>query len=98
MKNHLLTQTQHVNSVFLALLSAYKWLVCWLLQATANKLTSQHQLGKDAFSAKNDSQMFFAKTLSLAFIEVSCLTVHSYSCFSTIHEHVLALLCPFVHI
>jgi len=51
------------------LLAAYKWLVCWLLQATANKLKSQHQLGKDAFSAKNNTQAFFAKTLSLAFIE-----------------------------
>lgn len=52
-----------------ALLAGYKWLVCWLLQATANKVKSQHQLGKDAFTAKNDSQVFFAKTLSLAFIE-----------------------------
>lgn len=51
------------------LLAAYKWLVCWLLQATANKVKSQHQLGKDTFHAKNDSQAFFAKTLSLAFIE-----------------------------
>ncbi|GFG32146.1 hypothetical protein Cfor_06903 [Coptotermes formosanus] len=51
------------------LLAAYKWLVCWLLQATANKIKSHRQLGKDAFSAKNDSQAFFAKTLSLAFIE-----------------------------
>jgi acyl-CoA oxidase len=57
--------------MFLALLAAYKWLVCWLLQATANKTKSQHQIGKDVFSAKNDSQVFFAKTLSLAFIEVS---------------------------
>ena len=62
--------------LFPALLAAYKWLVCWLLQATANKVISQHQLGKDAFSAKNDSQVFFAKTLSLAFIEVSCRTAH----------------------
>ncbi|PNF16616.1 hypothetical protein B7P43_G06434 [Cryptotermes secundus] len=52
-----------------ALLAAYKWIVCWLLQATANKVKSQHQLGKDTFTAKNDSQVFFAKTLSLAFIE-----------------------------
>ncbi|KAJ4439582.1 hypothetical protein ANN_07709 [Periplaneta americana] len=51
------------------LLSAYKWLVCWLLQATANKVQSLLQRGKDAFTAKNDSQMFYAKPLSLAFIE-----------------------------
>ncbi|XP_069703137.1 peroxisomal acyl-coenzyme A oxidase 3-like isoform X2 [Periplaneta americana] len=51
------------------LLSAYQWLVCWLLQATANKVQSLLQRGKDAFTAKNDSQMFYAKPLSLAFIE-----------------------------
>lgn len=61
------TEEEAVNPQ--VLLAAYKWLVCWLLQATANKIKSQHQLGKDAFSAKNDTQTFFAKTLSLAFIE-----------------------------
>jgi Acyl-CoA oxidase. len=65
------TDNSNLFVLFSVLLAAYKWLVCWLLQATANKIKSQHQLGKDAFSAKNDTQTFFAKTLSLAFIEVS---------------------------
>jgi hypothetical protein len=69
------TDNANLFVLFSVLLAAYKWLVCWLLQATANKIKSQHQLGKDAFSAKNDTQAFFAKTLSLAFIEVSCSTV-----------------------
>ncbi|KAJ9594894.1 hypothetical protein L9F63_013819 [Diploptera punctata] len=51
------------------LLSAYRWLVCWLLRATAEKVQSQQRSGKDAFEVKNDSQVFFAKSLSLAFIE-----------------------------
>jgi hypothetical protein len=81
---------QHII-LFLALLAAYKWLVCWLLQATANKVKSQHQLGKDTFTAKNDSQVFFAKTLSLAFIEVSCSTVQV--CFRFLPLQFMIMLC-----
>ena len=83
--------------MFSVLLAAYKWLVCWLLQATANKIKSQHQLGKDAFSAKNNTQAFFAKTLSLAFIEVSCSTVQFQTHFLTSYDYVLVFSCLCVY-
>ena len=60
-----LTELFQANTV----LDAYKWLVCWLLQSTSEKYNSALQLGKDTFTARNDSQVFYARTLSLAFIE-----------------------------
>ncbi|XP_068085337.1 peroxisomal acyl-coenzyme A oxidase 3 isoform X2 [Anabrus simplex] len=51
------------------LLAAYKWLVCWLLEATEARVQSQLRMGKDPFTAKNDSQVFYARTLSIAFIQ-----------------------------
>ena len=51
------------------IMDAYKWLVCWLLQTTAAKYHSLLQAGKDTFTAKNDSQVYHARTLSLAYIE-----------------------------
>jgi acyl-CoA oxidase len=51
------------------LLKAYKWLVCYLLKISAEKFNSAQQRGKDAFTAKNDSQVYAARTLSIAFIE-----------------------------
>lgn len=56
---------------FLVLLNAYKWLVCYLLDLTSRKLSqSQDQTG-NIFTARNETQVFYAKTLSLVFIEVS---------------------------
>jgi len=55
------------------LLDAYKWLVCWLLQSTSEKFHSYLQTGKDIFTARNDSQVYQARTLSLAFIELCVL-------------------------
>lgn len=51
------------------LLGSYKWLVCWLLKATFKKVNSISQNGIDAFTAKNESQTYFARSLSLAFVE-----------------------------
>jgi len=88
------TDNANLFMLFSVLLAAYRWLVCWLLQATANKIKSQHQLGKDAFSAKNNTQTFFAKTLSLAFIEVSCSTVQFQTHFLT-HCGWVTQICVF---
>lgn len=55
------------------LLDAYKWLVCYLLELTTRKLLALQEQGKDLFTARNDSQVFYAKTLSCAFIEVDCM-------------------------
>jgi len=83
--------------LFSVLLAAYKWLVCWLLQATANKIKSQLQLGLDAFSAKNNTQAFFAKTLSLAFIEVSRSTVQLQTHFLTSYDYALVFSCLYMY-
>lgn len=52
------------------LLEAYQWLVCYLLTITDQKVTSMLKSGEDAFAARNKSQVFYARTLSIAFIEV----------------------------
>ncbi|XP_072043153.1 LOW QUALITY PROTEIN: peroxisomal acyl-coenzyme A oxidase 3-like [Amphiura filiformis] len=54
-------------------LDAYKWLVVYLLQESAHKVQSQLGNGKDPFTAKNDSQVYFCRSLSLAYIEHTAL-------------------------
>nr|CAD7427736.1 unnamed protein product [Timema monikensis] len=53
-----------------AVLSAYGWLVTWLLESTHALHQAQLRDGKDPFVARNSSQVFHARTLSLAYIEV----------------------------
>ncbi|ODN01378.1 Peroxisomal acyl-coenzyme A oxidase 3 [Orchesella cincta] len=52
-----------------SLLEAYKWLVQWLLQSSSEKFHSNLQSGKDSFTARNDSQVYAAQSLSIAFFE-----------------------------
>lgn len=53
------------------ILGIYKWLVCYLLRSTAERFQTQlaSQPEEDIFSARNKSQVYFARTLSLAYIE-----------------------------
>ncbi|CAG2058363.1 unnamed protein product, partial [Timema podura] len=51
------------------LLAAYEWLICWLLQATNDRIKSNSDSGMDAFTAKNNAQVFYARPLSIAFLE-----------------------------
>jgi len=51
------------------LLNTYKWLIGWLTESTANKYQSILKESGNSFSAKNDSQIYHARNLSLAFIE-----------------------------
>ena len=53
------------------ILNAYKWLVARLLVDSAGRVGDQLKSGKDGFTARNDSQAYFCRSLSLAFIEVS---------------------------
>ncbi|XP_041350325.1 peroxisomal acyl-coenzyme A oxidase 3-like [Gigantopelta aegis] len=48
---------------------AYKWLVCYLLVESASRLQEQLAAGKDSFTARNDSQAYYSRSLSLAYIE-----------------------------
>lgn len=51
------------------IISAYQWLVCYLFMQTNEKLEKNLKSGKDLFSAKNDCQVFYAKKLSIAYIQ-----------------------------
>lgn len=48
---------------------AYKWLVCYLLKESHRRLSEQSSGGKDPFTARNDSQAYYCRTLALAYIE-----------------------------
>ena len=49
---------------------AYKWLVCYLLKESHRRLSEQSAEGKDSFTARNDSQAYYCRSLALAYIEV----------------------------
>lgn len=66
---HFAPKTVEEVSDIQTILKAYKWLVCYLLSITDEKVSSLIASGEDAFSARNNSQVFFARTLSLVFIE-----------------------------
>lgn len=50
-------------------LAAYKWLVCFLLQQSHKRLEQQRAVAKDEFEAHNNSQVYYCRSLSLAYIE-----------------------------
>nr|XP_006812777.1 PREDICTED: peroxisomal acyl-coenzyme A oxidase 3-like [Saccoglossus kowalevskii] len=54
-------------------LAAYKWLVCYQLKESADKLNKESSSGKDGFAARNDSQAYYARSLALMFIEHTVL-------------------------
>ncbi|XP_035826828.1 peroxisomal acyl-coenzyme A oxidase 3 [Aplysia californica] len=54
-------------------LEAYRWLVSYLLVESGRRLGEQTQAGKDAFTARNDSQAYYCRSLSLAYIEHAVL-------------------------
>lgn len=53
----------------------YEWLTCYLLKETYEKLQSSNLNDSDLFWAKNNSQVFLARDLSVAFIQVIVLSV-----------------------
>ncbi|KAH9525616.1 acyl-Coenzyme A oxidase [Bulinus truncatus] len=54
-------------------LDAYKWLVCYLLVESNRRLAEQSSSGKDSFTARNDSQAYYCRSLALAYIEHTAL-------------------------
>ncbi|PSN36382.1 Peroxisomal acyl-coenzyme A oxidase 3 [Blattella germanica] len=51
-----------------AIIDAYEYLLIWQLQITSDEY-EKHLKNKDTFAARNDSQVFFARTLSFMYIE-----------------------------
>jgi len=59
------------NCVSTASLDAYEWIICHLLESTCKKLKDLASNGVDSFTAKNDSQAYYYRPLSIAYAEVS---------------------------
>lgn len=59
------------NLYILDIMKAYKWLICYLLKSSSEKLEHLTQQGVDAFTAKNNTQIYFLRTLSIVYIEVN---------------------------
>ncbi|XP_075050483.1 peroxisomal acyl-coenzyme A oxidase 3 isoform X2 [Mixophyes fleayi] len=55
------------------ILAAYKWLVCYLLNDSYHKLQQEKQKASDEFYARNNSQVYYCRTLAIAFIEHTVL-------------------------
>ncbi|XP_072315085.1 peroxisomal acyl-coenzyme A oxidase 3 [Eucyclogobius newberryi] len=53
--------------------AAYKWLVCFLLDESYKRLEQQRSMGMDEFEARNNSQVYYSRSLSMAYIELTCL-------------------------
>lgn len=55
-------------------LHAYRWLVCKLSVDSSAKLQNELDCGKEMFTANNDSQVYYCRTLALAYIELTILS------------------------
>nr|CAH7752266.1 unnamed protein product [Callosobruchus chinensis] len=51
------------------IIEMYQWLITYLLKISYEKLDGQQKSGKPAFWAKNDSQVYYAKSLAIAYIQ-----------------------------
>lgn len=51
------------------ILKMYKWLICRLLKSTYEKYQIVYERSGSTFSSKNETQIYYAKTLAIAYIE-----------------------------
>lgn len=66
------------------IIETYKFLVCWLLKQSAQKLKEQLNIDKDPFMSKSNSQVYFARSLSFAFCDE--LVLERWHTFTNIEE------------
>ncbi|XP_071501101.1 peroxisomal acyl-coenzyme A oxidase 3-like [Diadema antillarum] len=55
------------------IIDAYRWLVVYLLQESSHKVQHELMNGKDAFTARNDSQVYFCRSLALVYMQHTLL-------------------------
>ena len=56
--------------LFLDLLICLRWLTCYYMKKTFERVKMLKQNGSNDFVAKNDSQLFYARNLTLVYGEV----------------------------
>ena len=51
-------------------MNMFDWLLCYMVDKSYRKLEQNLKQGKDLFTARNENQVFYSKTLAIIFIEV----------------------------
>lgn len=72
-------------------LASFRWLVCYLLVESSKKLQRELNSGKGSFDARNDSQVYYCRSLAIAFIEVGGFKKFSFFLLTIKSVHVLGI-------